>query len=27
MFERKTESIPPRLIEGEVSCFRKWWNF
>ena len=23
MFERKTESIPPRLVEGEVSCFRK----
>jgi len=23
MFERKIESIPPRLIEGELSCFKK----
>jgi hypothetical protein len=26
MFERKIKSIPPRLIEGEVSCFNNRWN-
>jgi hypothetical protein len=26
MFERKIESIPPRLIEGEVSCFQNRWK-